>query len=240
MHIERVQVEEGFLDGLDVDFEAGLNVLIGARGTGKTSLIELIRFCLDARSYTAETAKRSHDHALSVLGSGQVTVTLSAGTEKIVVSRSADDERPRSSGFFAPPIVFSQTEIETVGLQPGGRLQLLDGFIGDRRQTDAAEAEAASVVRSLTAEVDGLRREIDEFAQRLAGLEAINKQIAELAPQEQQLAKLSANAAEKKTRLDALSGSIASSAVALATIERFQQGVARWRATVSRGRSYGI
>ena len=52
MYIERVQVEEGFLDGLDLELSAGLNVVIGARGTGKTSLIELIRFCLGIPGHT--------------------------------------------------------------------------------------------------------------------------------------------------------------------------------------------
>jgi predicted ATPase len=41
MYIERIQVEEGFLDGLDLKLIPGLNVLIGARGTGKTSLDRL-------------------------------------------------------------------------------------------------------------------------------------------------------------------------------------------------------
>lgn len=44
MDIRRMQVEGGVLDGFDVTFSRGLNVLIGARGTGKTSSIELIRF----------------------------------------------------------------------------------------------------------------------------------------------------------------------------------------------------
>ncbi|MCY4136859.1 MAG: AAA family ATPase, partial [Rhodobacteraceae bacterium] len=67
MRIERVQIEEGFLDGLDVSFALGLNVIIGERGTGKTSLIELVRFCLGVQGYTSESAKRSLDHALSIL-----------------------------------------------------------------------------------------------------------------------------------------------------------------------------
>ena len=46
MNIERLQIEGGFLDGFDIKFASGLNVLIGARGTGKTSVIELIRFAL--------------------------------------------------------------------------------------------------------------------------------------------------------------------------------------------------
>ncbi|GGL80547.1 AAA family ATPase [Wenxinia marina] len=90
MHIERIQIEEGFLNGFDVSPKVGLNVIIGARGTGKTSLIELIRFCLNVDGYTPETGRRSHEHALSVLGSGQITLTLVDGDRRIVVSRSAN------------------------------------------------------------------------------------------------------------------------------------------------------
>jgi hypothetical protein len=116
MYIERIRIEEGFLDGLDVALVPGLNVVIGARGTGKTSLIELVRFCLGVSGYTAESGKRSRDHALSVLGAGQITVTLSDGEQKIVISRTAADEAPRTSSPFVPPIIFSQTEVESIGL----------------------------------------------------------------------------------------------------------------------------
>ena len=162
-----------------------------------------------------------------------MTVTLSDGPQKITVTRTASDTAPRASGLFVRPIIFSQTEIETVGLQPSGRLQLLDSFIGDLRRTDAAEAEAASAVRSLTAEAEALRREIDEFSRQIAGIPALDQQIADLAPAEQQLAKVSSDAGEKKMRLDALSSTIASIAVAATTIERFKLGVARWRATLA-------
>lgn len=40
------------LDGFEQKFAQGLNVLIGGHGTGKSSVIELIRFCLGATSYT--------------------------------------------------------------------------------------------------------------------------------------------------------------------------------------------
>lgn len=232
MHIERIQIEEGFLDGLDITLIPGLNVIIGARGTGKTSLIELLRFCLDVRSYTTETGKRSRDHALSILGTGQVTVTLSDRSQRVTVSRTANDSAPRASGSFVVPIIFSQTEIETVGLQPGGRLQLLDGFTGGRPRYEVAEAEAASVVRSLTAEAEALRREIDEFNRQIAGVAGIDQQLTELAPKEQQLARLSADATDKKKRLDLLSTMIASASVATAAIERFSQAIARWRTSM--------
>ena len=83
--IEQVQIEDGFLDGLDVQFAAGLNVLIGARGTGKTSLIELIRFALGAPAFTEDAARRGKQQALSVLQGGQVTVVLRDGQDRFVV-----------------------------------------------------------------------------------------------------------------------------------------------------------
>jgi len=233
MHIERVQIEEGFLDGLDISFTSGLNVIIGERGTGKTSLIELLRFCLGVQGFTSDSTKRSLGHALSILGSGQVTVTLSDGENEILVARTASDETPRASGPFVRPIIFSQTEIETVGLQAQGRITLLDSFGVEQQETAAQESETSSNVRSLTAEAEALRREIDELSGQIEEVPALENQIAELAPQEQKLAKVSAEANKKKQQLDALSESIAASAVGVDAIERFQQSVSRWHSSLS-------
>jgi ABC-type lipoprotein export system ATPase subunit len=233
MHIERVQVEEGFLDGMDLGLVPGLNVLIGARGTGKTSLIELIRFCLNAHGHTAEAGKRSRDHAMSVLGAGQVTVTLRDGGQRMVVTRTANDTAPRATGPFTTPIVFSQTEIETVGLQPAGRLRLLDGFVPGIRPSTATESAAAADVRSLTAEAETMRREIEELNGQIGGLKAIDEQLAALAPSEQGIAKSSNEAAAKKKVLDGLSAAIASHSVATEVLERFRQSVFKWKVGIA-------
>ena len=52
MQINRLEVEEGFLDGLDLPFASGPNVLIGSRGTGKRSIIELMRWALGVPALT--------------------------------------------------------------------------------------------------------------------------------------------------------------------------------------------
>lgn len=239
MYIERIQIEEGFLNGFDVSPRVGLNVIIGARGTGKTSLIELIRFCLNVDGYTTETGRRSREHALSVLGSGQITLTLVDGDRRIVVSRSANEAGPRMSGPFLPPIILSQTEIETVGLQPGGRLRLLDGFLGDQRAIAAAEADAIATVRSMTAEADTIRKDIEQLNGLLAELPSIEEQLAELAPQEKQLAALSADAQTKTGQLTVLSGTISAKGVASATVHRFQAAVANWRVALARVQAMG-
>jgi len=232
MIIERIQIEEGFLNGFDVSPRPGLNVVIGARGTGKTTLIELIRFCLGVEGYTPETTKRSREHALSVLGSGQVTLTLADDGRRITVSRSANDPAPRASGPFLAPIVLSQTEIETVGLQSGGRLRLLDGFIGDQRSALSTETEAVASVRSLTSEANTIRADIEQLDQQLAEMPSILEQINQVAPQEQQLSTLSADTSAKTAQLAVLSNTIALKGVAVEAIQRFGNDVARWRSSI--------
>lgn len=232
MIIERIQIEEGFLNGFDVWPRPGLNVVIGARGTGKTTLIELIRFCLGVEGYTPETTKRSREHALSVLGSGQVTLTLNEDGRRITVSRSANDPAPRASGPFLAPIVLSQTEIETVGLQSGGRLRVLDGFIGDQRSALSTETDAVASVRSLTSEANTIRADIEQLDQQLAEMPSILEQINQVAPQEEQLAALSADTSAKSAQLAVLSNTIALKGVATEAIQRFGNEVARWRSLI--------
>jgi DNA repair exonuclease SbcCD ATPase subunit len=232
MHIERVQIEEGFLDGLDVAFSPGLNVVIGARGTGKTSLIELVKFCLDVKGHTPETSRRSFDHALSVLGNGQVTVTISDGSRKVVVSRTAADTTPRASGPYVAPLVFSQTEIESVGLQASGRLGLLSGFAGVATD-NAQESDAAAEARSLTVQSATLRRDIEEIQRHVAMIPAIDAELVKLAPSEQQLSALSAETSKRKQELDALAAEMSKKSVGQAVLDRFKQGVVRWRSAIA-------
>ena len=228
VHIERIQVEDGFLDGLDVRLVRGLNVLIGARGTGKTSLIELIRFCLNVRGYTEDSRNKSRNHALSVLGDGQVTVTLSNKSESIVVSRDARDSESRSTNLYLKPIIFSQSEIESVGLQSRGRLHILDNFRTKKQRSADAEENAISNIRSITAEVEAIRREIEDLNQKISKLDEINLKLEELAPYEKNFAGLSTSARKKKNKLDAMSESIASISVAENALSRLEHMVTNW------------
>jgi len=227
MYIERVQVEEGFLDGLDVFFEAGLNVVIGARGTGKTSLIELIRFCLDV-SGTVEVARRSRDHALSILGSGQVTVTLNNQGEHIFVSRTAGESEPRATAQYKKPMVFAQTEIETVGLEPAGRLRLIDAFIGGLQGASVQEDKIAAEIRSLTTEIDRSRRDLEELERQInlkpnLVEELKSNDLAKLA-----VAQTSERLSEKTKALAAVTSIISQKGILVSEASRNKEALAGW------------
>ncbi|MGB9366218.1 MAG: ATP-binding protein [Xanthobacteraceae bacterium] len=183
MWIESLKVEGGILHGFDQRFSRKLNVLIGARGTGKSSVIELIRFCLGARSYTPGGEQHSTEHALGVLGDGKVTIVLSDGKQKFEVSRTAQDTEVEDSDQFEPPFVFSQAEIEGIGLQSQSRLRLIDGFLPARSPASGSAASSrirstTTEIRTLLAEIDGIDERTAELPKLQASLEALKSQAA--------------------------------------------------------------
>ena len=228
MIITRIQVEEGFLNGLDLRLSTGLNVLIGARGTGKTSIVELIRFGLGAPANTAESARKATDHARSILGSGQVTLTLEGDGTTATVVRAADDNEPRSDAGFSRPVVFAQSEIEQVGLLPVGRLRIIDGFISDRSAFQTRETKLSVDARSATAELAAAQRELADLQERLAELPAVDTALQELAVQEASFSATSAAAAEKKAGLDALTQQLSVEAVRDGFLERAIEAAEYW------------
>ena len=203
MLIERVQIEDGFLDGVDIQFSEGLNVLIGARGTGKTSLIELIRFALGAIAFTEDAQRRGTQQALSVLQGGQVTVVLRDGDDHFAVTRGARDEAPRSTSSIPPVTVLAQSEIEAVGAQASGRLHLIDRFLPNRRDTDRRESSFTSTLRSLTAEIGGIRDELRIINEQILGMQTVRRERLDAAAEQQVLLKsIAATVKDRKELAD--------------------------------------
>lgn len=229
MYIKRIQVEEGFLKDFDVELGPGLDVVIGARGTGKTSLVELVRFCLDVKSYSAELSRKSVEHAKGILRGGRVTVTLVERGTEIRVTRGMSDTRPRASAPFTRPVVFSQTEIEDVGLEPAGRLQLLDSFLPEAPDLLNAETDCITEVRSLMLETGALRDELSQLEAEVAELPEIAKKLASLAEREKGLPRVSKAAQEKSGRLATLSAQLSALSAGTSVASRHGLALAKWR-----------
>jgi Tfp pilus assembly protein PilN len=154
------------------------------------------------------------------------------GGKAFTATRQATDPPPKILGSFPTPIIFSQTEIESVGLQPNGRLHLLDEFVPHLTDSVRAEQAAISETHSLMAESDSLRRELEELDRQLAELPTVEQQLRDLAPAEQRIAELSSEAAEKKRQVDLLVREMSSISVSAAAVERFAQAVDRWQSAV--------
>ena len=234
MLIERVQIEDGFLDGFDVRLVDGLNVLIGARGTGKTSLIELIRFALGASAFTEDAARRGHQQALSVLQGGQVTVVIRDGEDRFVVTRGARDETPRFTRPIPPVTVLAQGEIEAVGAQPIGRLHLIDRFRPNKEESDQRLSRLVSALRSLTAEIAGVRDELRLIKEQILGMQTVRRERVDAVAQQQDFLKSIEATAQDREELAGLQARAAVLGVRSSVYERTATTLSNFRGELLR------
>jgi predicted ATPase len=228
MWIEAIRVEGGMLDGFEQKFDRGLNVIIGGRGTGKSSVIELIRFCLGATSYTDSGQQHSTEHALGVLGDGKVVVTVNDGQQQFDLSRTAQDGEPETDLTNDSPFVFSQSEIETIGLHAHSRVRLIDDFVPAGAGRKSNELPLISKIRSSTAEIKAVLAEIDDIKEKTAPLP---KLVAELeATKKLSTAQSSVHKeiVAHRTALGELTPQVAAAGVRSETITRVSDRLSQW------------
>lgn len=226
--IESINIEGGTLDGFRQSLSPGLNVLIGGRGTGKSSVIELIRFGLGAPASSDSIGKEALEHALGVLGDGKITITLANGDDRIEVSRIASDEHHFRPLEMISPLVFSQKEVEQIGARSQLRLRLVDAFLGGERYATTRREPLLARIRSITAEIRNLLAEIDDVSEKLLVLPKRQEKLTEL----QQLgAAQSARSAELeplRNQLEELIPRANAANVRAASIERSSHKLSAW------------
>lgn len=233
--IERLQVEtEGFLAGLDLRFEPGLNVIIGARGTGKTSIVELIRYALDAGSFSDEVTKRGAQQAVAILDGGAVTVTVVEGDERFTVTRSATGQITRSAPGDMRCTVLAQNEIESVGARAAGRLHLIDRFRPDRLIEQSELNSLRLSLQSLTSELAGILTEGRSLNESIAALQGVAEDLAMASAKQQTLLNASTASMDEQAELERLQRASQVSAIREATLDADSQAVERFRLNVQR------
>ncbi len=229
MHISRIQVDQGFLSGLDLEFGEGLNAVIGPRGSGKTSLVELLRFALGSEPITERARGSLRETISAVLQGGEVTVTLvNDADEGVIVARRADEAVPRSSGRYRTPIVFSQNEIEAVALQASGRAALLDRFRAGT-SSEARELESArGTVAGLTAQIVAISRELRGLLEGATEIPTLRKALAEATREEARILRLAEATDQERAAYHALQERLSAVAVDQAVLERTSASLESW------------
>lgn len=146
--IRSISIIGGFLDGARFDLADGLNCFIGARGTGKTTALEFVRYALDAlpgREHQPAERRRIESLVERNLAGGRVEVTIetkdglsyiisrSAGEEPLVLTaeRQPTEITFRAGGVFRADI-YSQNEVESIADRTTSQLVLLDNFEAER------------------------------------------------------------------------------------------------------------
>jgi len=189
----RMTVTGGYLDGVRVDFSDHLNTVIGGRGTGKSTLLECLRYALDFPPKGRQALKHHQEIIKENLG-------RAAGRLELTVLSSAQNGRQYtvSRRYGEPPIVrdldgnvstllprdllpgidiYGQNEIYELAQDETSRLQLLDRFLP---QDGDYESKSTDVHRRLT---ENQRKLVKSFSD----LDDVKAQVDRLPKLEEQL-----------------------------------------------------
>lgn len=191
--VVRMTVAGGYLDGVRVEFSDHLNTVIGGRGTGKSTLLECLRFALDLPP-KGKQAKKLHQEIINEnlgrsAGRVELTVVSSAQNGKQYTISRRHGELPMVRDMdgnvstllprdLLPGIdIYGQNEIYELAQDETSRVQLLDRFLP---QDGEYEAKSADVHRRLKDNQQKLTRSLTD-------LDDLNAQIERLPKLEEQL-----------------------------------------------------
>lgn len=156
--------EGGFLDRQAIHFNENLNVLIGGRGAGKSTVVESLRYVLDLEP-RGEEAKKTHQGLIrQVLGSGtKISLWVQSHRPSAAIYRIdrtipnppiVKDEQGNVSKLTPQEAcrpgkieIFGQHEIAEIARSPEQRTRLLDRFVDHDSSRSRRRSE---LVRQLT------------------------------------------------------------------------------------------
>ncbi|MBP85191.1 MAG: hypothetical protein CMJ64_00480 [Planctomycetaceae bacterium] len=192
--IKSLSVVGGFLDGLQLSFQDGLNCCIGARGTGKTTVLELVRYAFDdvpSKEHAPEEAKRIETLVKQNLSGGRVQVEIetkdgityrvsrSWGEEPIVLTAEGEPTELRlQSGAVFRSDIYSQSEIESMADRALSQLDLLDNFQPERiAEIEGQTKQLQTALEANAHRILPLESEIASLGDELATLPSVEEKL---------------------------------------------------------------
>ena len=195
--IRSLAVSAGFLESAELDFADGLNCIIGGRGTGKTTVLEFMRYVLGPMPDGTEGKVRARAIEALVRGNlGPGTIGLAVETKhgtRYRAERPWDDAVQVLDGDGEPVAVsldrdlvfkadfYSQNEIEEIATTPSFQLALIDKFEEEAiREADAELAKLARAIEQSAMDLCALERDIGEIEDVIPEVDIVAKRLGEL------------------------------------------------------------
>ena len=199
-HIKIVKINSGFLSDIKSNFHQGLNSILGAKGVGKSLLIEFIRFALDQESTHNEISEDHKEKLKKQLGQyGQVEINIcdETGKEfKIVRTYNPAEDNPLECKDVStneilnvniaqlfPVLFLSQTEIIKIAEDSNEQMIFIDKFFDFyryRNQIIGLESELKELDREFADSLKAFHEQKDFHKQLKTSkieLERLSKQL---------------------------------------------------------------
>lgn len=206
--IESLKVTGGYLDEVQIEFSEHLNAIIGGRGTGKSTLLECIRFCLQLKPI-GKNAQKQHDEIIKEnLGKAKARVELvirpsRMNGKRFTIARrygesaSVKDENGNLSTFtpsdLLPGIeIYGQNEIYEIAQDKASQRQLLTRFL------EAGKEDGETRIQETLRKLAENRKKLLEAKTNVA---AIEDEVARLPKLEEQLGQFKTLDLEDKLKM---------------------------------------
>lgn len=180
--IEHMKVTGGYLDGVQIDFSDHLNTVIGGRGTGKSTMIECIRYAL-AKKPIGKNAQRQHEEIIKEnLGKAGARVELVIRSSKMngrrfTVSRRygespmVKDEHGAPSSFSPVDLlpvleIYGQNEIYEIAQDSVSQRQLLL-----TRFLESGQQDSESLIQKALQSLSENRKKLIDAMNAVASIE---------------------------------------------------------------------
>ncbi len=191
--INSIVIEGGYFDGLSAEISGHLNAVIGGRGTGKSTLLECVRFALDVSHKGEEAIRQGNQIVEENLGKsgGRVIIRLQSASNQMktytVIRRYGEpsrviDEQGNESLLhpgrdLLPNVeIYGQNEIYELAKSPGALAKVLDRFLPESRTQAAQLGDAYKKLRENSNKLAKYQEEIDEVEQYIARLPILEEQ----------------------------------------------------------------
>ncbi len=172
----QIRVDTGFFAGAKIDLAPDLTCLLGGTGSGKSLLLELIRFVVDQQASERDfPAVRTEVEsrlaaALGIDGTVELDLVDETGSLTTLRRRYTGSESPapevvRGAPAKFPIAAFSQGEVIEFARQPTGRVELIDAALDLRLCLD----DLSEAQKAITAAADRYDKAIE--ARETAGRE---------------------------------------------------------------------
>ena len=198
--IEDLKITGGYLDGVSIDFSEHLNTVIGGRGTGKSTLIECIRYALEQRPIGKNAQKQHEDIIKENIGKIRARIELTIRSSKMngkkftIAKRYGEstlvkDDAGAPSAFspadLLPNIeIYGQNEIYEIAQNPTDQRKLLARFL------DVGHKESEQKILEALHKLSGNRKKLAEAQKTVADIEDETSRLPKLEEQVIQFKKL--------------------------------------------------
>lgn len=188
-----MRISGGYLDGLNIEFSSHLNTVIGGRGTGKSTLLECLRYALDILPKSKQAQKLHNEIIEENLGkdSGRIEVEILSSAQhsrryrisrrhgEIPIVRDAEDNvstlQPRD---LLPGIeIYGQNEIYELAQDEQRRLQLLDRFLPNDGDYEHKNAKLRKRLHENQQNLLKTLSEVDDLQEQVARLPKLKEQL---------------------------------------------------------------